>query len=98
MRPYHRRFVVWDAFPLHPHKRDDFLTVRNPTRQEVSQFSEALRLMKAYMNPTQIVASGKKAFNELKTPGESPVYIRHPSRGGKPKFDAGMQRLFKDHE
>jgi len=37
MLPYHCRFLMWDAFPLHPHKRGEFLTVRNPTRMEVAQ-------------------------------------------------------------
>ncbi|MCX7046008.1 MAG: uracil-DNA glycosylase [Candidatus Sumerlaeota bacterium] len=98
MRPYHHRFVLWDAFPLHSHKPDDVLTVRNPTRKEVSQFGEALRLIKAYMEPTQVIAIGRKAFAELKMLGETPVYVRHPSRGGKAEFAAGMQRLFKNQE
>lgn len=98
MLPYHGRFLVWDAFPLHSHEPDDFLTVRNPTRNEVSQFGEALRLIKAYMKPDHIVAVGKKAFEELHGIGETSVYVRHPSRGGKAEFTAGMEALFKNEE
>jgi hypothetical protein len=96
MLPYHGRFLAWDAFPLHSHEPHDFLTVRNPTKNELSQFGEALRLIKAYMKPTHIAAVGKKAFEELDTIGEPSVYVRHPSRGGKAEFAAGMQSLFKN--
>lgn len=96
MLPYHGHFLVWDAFPLHSHELHDFLTVRNPTKKEVSQFGEALRLIKAYMKPTHIIAVGRKAFEELHAIGEASVYVRHPSRGGKAEFTAGMQELFKN--
>lgn len=96
MLPYYPHFVVWDAFPLHSHKLEDVLTVRNPTKKEVSQFREALHLIKEYMEPTYIIAVGKKAFEELKAFGEAPQCVRHPSRGGKVKFTADMRRLFEN--
>lgn len=99
MLPYHGRFLLWDAFPLHPHKPKDVFTVRNPTKSEVSQFGDALRLIKVYMKPINIVAVGKKAFEELNTLGECSTYVRHPSRGGKAEFTSGMQNIFnKDKE
>ena len=94
MRPYHGRFLVWDALPLHSHEPDDVLTVRNPTKNEVSHFGEALRLIKTYMKPAHIVAVGKKAFEELEALGEASIYVRHPSRGGKAEFTAGIQEVF----
>jgi hypothetical protein len=96
MLPYYGHFMVWDAFPLHSHEPHDFLTVRSPTKNEVSQFGEALRLIKTYMKPINIVAVGKKAFEELCVIGEAAVYVRHPSRGGKAEFTAGMQGLFNN--
>ncbi len=98
MRPHHGKFVVWGAFPLHSHEEDDFLTVRNPTRGEVSQFREALRLIKAFMKPTCVIAVGKKAFEELEALGEPSIYVRHPSRGGKNEFTGGIQKVFKGDE
>lgn len=99
MLQYHRQFVVWDAFPLHSHKPGDVLTVRNPTKKEVSQFGEALNFIKAFLKPTCIIAVGRKAFEELETLGETEVnYVRHPSRGGKVEFASGIQRLFKNRE
>jgi len=97
MLPYYGRFMVWDAFPLHSHEPHDVLTVRNPTKNEVSQFGEALRLIKAYMKPTDIVAVGKKAYEELNDLGESSIYVRHPSRGGKTEFTAGIEGIFKGY-
>lgn len=96
MIPYNSRFLLWDAFPFHPHKPQDFLTVRNPTKREVSQFGEALRLIKVYIKPIKIVAVGKKAFEELDALGEHSTYVRHPSQGGKADFTSGMQNIFKD--
>jgi hypothetical protein len=96
MLPYYGRFLVWDAFPLHSHEPHDFLTVRNPTKNEVSRFGEALSLVKAYMKPSHIVAVGKKAFEELDAIGEASIYVRHPSRGGKTEFTAGIQSLFRN--
>lgn len=94
MQPYYGRFLVWDALPLHSHELGDVLTVRNPTKNEVSQFAEALRLIKAYIKPDHIVAVGKKAFAELEVLGESVIYVRHPSRGGKAEFTAGIREIF----
>jgi hypothetical protein len=98
MRPYHGQFLVWNAFPLHSYEEYDVLTVRNPTKGEVSQFREALRLIKAFIEPIHIVAVGRKALEELNALGEcepSITYVRHPSRGGKTKFTAGMRKVFK---
>jgi len=94
MLPYYGRFLLWDAFPFHPHKPQDFLTVRNPTKSEVSQFGEVLRLIKAYIKPINIVAVGKKAFEELDYLGEPSIYVRHPSQGGKAEFTSGMKNIF----
>ena len=98
MLPYSGCFLLWDAFPLHPHKPQDILSVRNPTKSEVSQFGEALTLIKAYIKPINIVAVGRKAFIELKALGEHSTYVRHPSQGGKVKFTSGMRNLFKDKD
>ncbi len=94
MLPYYDRFLIWDAFPLHSHKPQDILTVRNPTKKEISQFGEALQLIKVYIKPKKIVAVGMKASEELDSLGEDSTYVRHPARGGKIKFTLGMQKIF----
>jgi hypothetical protein len=95
MRPFHNRFLLWNAFPLHSHKPQDVLSVRNPTQKEVSQFAKALRLIKAYLDPTHMVALGRVAFEAVEAIGEAPIYVRHPSQGGKQAFTEGVQGLFK---
>lgn len=95
MLPYYPHFMVWDAFPLHSHEPNKVLSVRNPTKKEVSQFGEALCLIKSYLKPTRIIAVGKKAFKQLEALGETSTYVRHPSRGGREKFATEMQRLFE---
>jgi hypothetical protein len=108
MKPYHSRFLVWDAFPFHPHEPHDFLTVRNPNKEEVKQFGEEalLLIINKYKNLTNIVAVGRKAEEVLKTlkpegsitrPNE-PKYVRHPSRGGEGIFKKQMESLFNKRE
>lgn len=94
MLPRHTEFLVWDAFPLHSHKGDDVLTIRNPTTSEVAHFRKALVLIKTYMKPREVIAVGRKADNELAAMGEPRSYVRHPSRGGKGEFCAGMAEIF----
>ena len=97
MLPYRRCFLVWNAFPLQPHQPHDFLTVRNPKAREVAQFGEALRLIAEYLQPSRIVAVGRKAFAALTAVGGDPVYVRHPSQGGKSEFTTGMKNLFQEN-
>ena len=94
MLPYHTEFLLWDAFPLHSHKPNDALSVRNPMISEVAKFRKALVLIKKYMKPKEVVAVGRKADSELAAMGEPRRYVRHPSRGGKDEFCAGMKEIF----
>jgi hypothetical protein len=94
MLPYHAQFVVWDAFPLHPHEPGGVLSVRNPTQNEVLRFANALTLIKDYVGADRIVAVGRKAQKALEAIGRRAEYVRHPSMGGKEEFAAGMHKLF----
>jgi hypothetical protein len=94
MHPHQTEVLVWDAFPLHSHKADDVLTVRNPTTSEVAHFRKALLLIKTYMKPREVIAVGRKADKELAAMGEPRSYVRHPSRGGKGEFCSGMEEIF----
>lgn len=98
MLQYHEQTIAWDAFPLHPHKPDDILSVRNPNRSEVSRFGIALRLLKEYVGPRQIVAVGKRAYEELASLGEASTYVRHPSQGGKTAFTTAIRGIFRNQE
>jgi hypothetical protein len=95
--PHHRRFVAWDAVPLHPHPPGCVLRVRTDLRRwEVSQFADALRLVKEYVAPTLSIAVGRVAERALKGLGEHATYVRHPARHGEEAFAAGMTRVFGD--
>lgn len=94
MKPYQNQFVVWDAYPLHPHHSDEPFSIRNPNNIDVSQFGEAIRLIELNMKPETILSIGKKAFNELNRLDIRITYIRHPSRGGQKEFAEGILRFF----
>jgi hypothetical protein len=46
------------------------------------------------MYSISVISVGKKEFEELTNLGIDSTYIRHPSRGSKTKFCAGIQGLF----
>jgi hypothetical protein len=96
MLPYHQRFFVWNCIPFHPHEHDNILSVRNPKRREVREYSQLLSEMLSLIKPEIIVSVGRKAQDALDFIGVSSVYVRHPSRGGKNKFKAGIERIFKE--
>ncbi len=95
MLPHHDKIIAWDALPLHPHRPGDLLSVRTPTKGEVSQFGAALRLLQKYVEAERIVAVGKRAFQQLTSLSQTSIYVRHPSQGGKTLFATAMRRLFE---
>jgi uracil-DNA glycosylase len=95
MISYHTKFFVWDCVPFHPHNPGNILSVRNPTKEEVSSCSELLREIKDIIRPRDILAIGRAAEFALKQIGVEPIYVRHPSRGGANRFRTEVKRFFK---
>lgn len=98
MMPHHTEFFVWDCVPFHPHNPDDPLSVRNPTKVEVSSCIELLGQINEIIKPKNILAIGRKAEIALKQIDvyPVPVYVRHPSHGGANQFTTEVKRFFND--
>lgn len=74
--------VLWNIFPFHPHKPNEFLSNRTPKLSEINiGWKYTLELMKIYPD-CNILAVGKKAANCLKNFGLKPYVLRHPANGG----------------
>jgi hypothetical protein len=87
-----RDCVLWNAFPWHPCRPAEPLSNRPPGR-ELEDGLQTLECFLALYAGAQPVAIGRVAQRALAAIGIDAPYIRHPSRGGKRKFVAGMAEL-----
>jgi len=93
LEPYFPHFFVWNSLPLHPHDRDDPLSIRTPRRSEVREWHDLLRALLGALDPDRTVGVGRKGERALAEVGADPTYVRHPSQGGANKFEAGMETI-----
>ncbi len=94
MRNYHPKFFTWNCLPFHPHKPDDLLSNRTPSREEIDAHLTLLSDIVTLLKPSQIIAVGKSAEHALKKIEIPCKYVRHPSRGGANEFRASMEQFF----
>jgi hypothetical protein len=87
--------LLWNAFPWHPYDGSQLLSNR-PPGPDLRGGLEALRCLLSLVPRAVPCAVGRVAQRALATLGVRAPYIRHPSRGGKPKFIAGLARLRVD--
>lgn len=88
-------FFVWDCVPFHPHEKGKFLSpIRNPTNNELQQYSAILAKLINIINPSGMIAVGRKAEQALSMVNIRSEYVRHPSRGGAKAFEKGMRGIF----
>ncbi|WP_345970200.1 uracil-DNA glycosylase [Sulfurimonas sp. HSL1-6] len=86
--------LCWNAFCFHPHGRGDPDSNRKPTSKEIDYAAPFLRrLLALFPSVTTVVAVGNSAEEALKRLQISHTKVRHPARGGKPAFTAGMEAL-----
>jgi uracil-DNA glycosylase len=84
--------IVWAAFPFHPHELGEPLTNRAPRRSEVKMGASFLLELLEIFKPQKVIAFGNVGYGSLTELGVPSVKIRHPARGGKNDFVAGLRR------
>ena len=84
--------LLWNAFPWHPLGKSGPLSNRPPGR-DVHDGLEVLRYLVSLFPLAQPYAVGRVAQRALAAIGIEAPYIRHPSRGGKRQFMAGVATL-----
>ena len=89
--------LLWNAFPFHPHKKNNIASNRKPTKSEIEEGRGYLLMITELFNPTRLCALGRVGELTLKRifPNQKIIYIRHPSYGGKKDFINGMKFLQK---
>ena len=88
IRPLH-----WNAYPFHPHQRQQLQSNRKPTAAELVQGGQFLRELMQLFEIEQVVAVGNSAEKSLLTLGIPHTKVRHPAHGGKQAFTEGLQRV-----
>lgn len=83
-------FVVWNAYPLHPHRRDDVFSIRPPRQAELTRFLPLVADLISIFQPHKVLAVGRKAEKSLGDAGIAATYVRHPSQGGANAFRQGV--------
>jgi uracil-DNA glycosylase len=96
--PYHPRFLLWNAVPLHPHRPERKLSIRTPRASEIAAVSPLLGEMYRLIEPERVVALGRKAEIALGQAGVPCTYVRHPSQRGLPRFREGMEQILREME
>ena len=96
--PLYPDFFLWNALPLHPHRRGEPLSIRTPRAGELRSFSpllgEALDILfPSGPVPGQVIALGRKAEYALKLIGAPCLYVRHPAQSGAARFRAEIGRI-----
>ena len=71
--------ILWNIFPFHPHKKDDLLTNRTPTNEELDAGIEYAKMLLALVPTLKIVAIGQKSAGTLQRYGvECVACVLHP--------------------
>ncbi len=91
---YYPRFFVWNCIPYHPTHPNEPLSIRTPKKSEIVEFNPILKGIAEILSPRKVIAIGRKAEQGLSLIGFDPIYVRHPSFGGKPAFIKGMAEIF----
>lgn len=82
--------VLWNAFPLHPHRPGEPLSNRRPTGAELEATGGMLPHLLSLFPIARVVAVGNVARDRLAVLGVDAVAVRHPARGGAGAFRMGM--------
>ncbi len=91
-----RDIVLWNAVPWHPHRPDEPLTNRKPTRSDQEAGKKILVKFLEIFEDAVPVAIGRVSQGVLSQLGIDAGYIRHPSMGGHNRFREGVRQLQKD--
>lgn len=85
--------LLWNAFPLHPHRAGMPASNRTPTLAEVAQGRALLAQVVALFAPRLVIAVGNVAHSTLSALGVPCHKVRHPAQGGKQDFVAGTESI-----
>ncbi len=83
--------LLWNAFPLHPHRPGKPASNRTPARHEVELGEPFLHQLLTLFAIKTVVAVGNQAAYALTHWHIPHQKVRHPSHGGKQAFQEGLR-------
>lgn len=84
--------LIWNSFPLHPHKAGQPRSNRRPRKSELTQGKDFLRRILEIYQPSPMLAVGRVAESVLRDLDADHLPVRHPAQGGKNDFVAGLRK------
>jgi proteasome lid subunit RPN8/RPN11 len=88
-----RKVFLWNIFPFHSHPAGQPLRNRGHSRAEAASSLPFLLWLADTFRPRKVVALGRVAEATLKKQGITCDAVRHPGRGGGPRFLRDMAAL-----
>jgi len=85
---------LWNVFPFHPFSPGDPMSNRTHTARERDLAVDILASILGWLKPHRAIALGRDAVPILERFGCKPIYVRHPSYGGKADFLRGIRNLY----
>ena len=82
--------LMWNAFPFHPHKKNNTESNRKPSNEELHTGKLILSEILKMYNINNIIALGNTAQETLAKIGITCNKIRHPANGGENEFSSGL--------
>ena len=93
----HKEVVLWNTFPLHPHKLNRRLSNRRPTIAEIDGAGDHLTMLRDIFDfDCEVVAIGNIAGGHLQRRNINARQVRHPANGGAGEFRAGIRAILRD--
>lgn len=83
----------WNAFPFHPHQKENEKSNRTPLQAELQVGEEPLLQMIEMFSIKKVVAVGNKAEKSLNKLGIENQKVRHPAQGGRNEFAQGIKEI-----
>ena len=85
--------LIWNAFPFHPHKPGQPQSNRPPLQKELIQGQPFLETLCKLFPIQTVIAVGNTAAHALTRWDIPHKKVRHPSHGGKTRFQYGLLEL-----
>lgn len=92
--------LLWNICPFHPHCEGNEMSNRTPRKKEIERGIKYFLELVDIFDIQHIGCIGKKSFNAIEAMklNINLKYLRHPSCGGKSKFETGITEYMETLE
>ena len=84
-------FILWNIFPFHPYKKENLLSNRTPTDEELAIGLTYTKELLSITGSLPVFAIGRKSEITLSEAGFTTIGLRHPANGGANIFRSQLK-------